>query len=488
MPIIEKHTRSSGGYSLIICWIAVAIFLFDLFLQGLADGGRWDLYEPIAMADRWSTGFGYSIGIEDFYKSSTPYFPGVSILAFAFTKLGAYQVDFLLFVASLLVVVLLFLLNFLYKKIGGVWPLHAFLVFSISISHFILYEWLSYAKEFKPDTVALVFLLIGILSYFSNSALWLRRGLLIAAFAFALVFKQQIIAAEVGFVLALLFANNSPRAKLIDAFIVVCALGLGLLPIFLLDGGAFFAVNSHIGRGFIPLSISINNAEHKKLAYQLLVLFVGSFILFGKNYFWKSFLMIFENYNIAIPAFCWFVACFLGAINYGGNIGNTAVGLVLFIPFIAIFFDKINSNYVGLLALCLTISLINNLIWGAWKQKLHARLALDAEISLLVTNAKPRSILISGDSYIAVRSADVKRVSEIDTWAHIRNGVNKSLVPYSGDAFIKQLNPDMVICVQGCDIFNELYSISPERAGYKEVVLKASNRQRVLFVKNDTVN
>jgi hypothetical protein len=462
-----------------VCWLVVMLFLLNMFSQGLAEGGRWDLYEAIAMADRWENGFGYSNGGVDFYKPSTPYFPGVSILALLLSPFGRFQIILLLFIASALVIVLFCMLYLVYKKNNGKWSLSVFLVFSIAVSYYLLTPWLGYAKEFKPDTASLVFFVLGIVFYTNVDSRWWRGVLMAITFSVALTFKQQVIAPEIGFLIALSLENNPIRAKIVDVAFILFGITVALLAVLFIDGGYFYAIQSHIGRSIG----SINDAAHKNLLMDFCKFFFLIFFLFGSLNFIDGCLGFFRNNYFLIPAIAWFIVCILGAINTGGNIGNTAVGIVLFIPLIACFLEKSGPMAIFLLSFYLITSLGNSLLDSGWLHRFQNRASVDSSISKFVSDIKPSSVLISGDSYMAVRGLGIPIISEIDTWAHILIGINKTKVVNNGNALINELDPDIIICVQGCQGFDPYYSFNPEKNGYKEIPIPSLGMLGVVFLK-----
>lgn len=466
----------------ILAWIVGGLFLFSLFTQGIAKGGRWDLYEAIAMADQLSGQFGYSQGSIDWFKPSTPYFPGVSFLAALTRTFGGYQVEMLLFAASACVVFLLYLLFFLYRSGGGSWPLARFFVFSVAVSYFFLPSWLDYAKEFKPDAISLVFFVAGSLALLKLERGVNRAVLVVSLLAISLLFKQQIVAPMFGLSLVSFLKHGSYFEKIKD-FTYICLGGiLGLGIAISVEGGLFYAVLSHVGRG----RVSVVDKEHLQLFLEVFGVVFFALAVLGFNSFKERLAALVSNGAVLlIPAIFWFLACFSGAMNYGGNIGNTAVGMVLFIPAAAMFYQKINPVVISGLAVVLICLISTDVATSHWLEEYRERLSLDAEVAEKVADYKPESILVSGDSYISVRNLEVGRISEIDTWAHIHQGVNRKEVAPDGGSLIDFLKPDAIVCVQGCSVFEKDYSFRPLDHGYREERIVSGGRDKVLFFRSD---
>lgn len=69
-------------YRRVLIYLTAILFFTQLVFLSLNKGGRWDLNEQIAMADRVAAGeIYYSTEQAGFYLSSSPYFPGVSFVS-----------------------------------------------------------------------------------------------------------------------------------------------------------------------------------------------------------------------------------------------------------------------------------------------------------------------------------------------------------------------------------------------------------------------
>ena len=94
----KKTIKKVDKYFNIIMIIVLMAYFMLNFTNGLIKGGRWDLYQNIAMADRFLDGKGFYYSVEE---ASSPYFPGVAFLAIGIGFLcNAYRDYVLLFIAS----------------------------------------------------------------------------------------------------------------------------------------------------------------------------------------------------------------------------------------------------------------------------------------------------------------------------------------------------------------------------------------------------
>lgn len=462
-------------YIVLLAWIVGLLFFFSLFTSGLAKGGRWDLYEAIAMADRWPEYFGYSQGLIDRFMPSTPYFPGVSFLAIVSRPFGDYQVEALLFVASACVIFLQYMLFLMYRSNGGTWSLAYFFIFSVAISYFSLSAWLEYAKEFKPDTISLALFIVGALALLNLKNGPIRAVLIVITLASALLFKQQIIAPVFGLALVCVFRQSTPSEKIKDLIYICSGMLLGLLIVASINGGFFYAISSHIGRD----RVSILDKEHLQLLVELIGVLLLGIAISKKPMGMKG------RYALIIPAFAWFFACIAGAINLGGNIGNTAVGIVLFIPIMALICQKTKPAIISLIGVTLIFYIFNDIRNSHWLDRYERRVLVEAEIRQAIGKHNPKSILISGDSYMSIRNLGIETISEIDTWAHIHIGKNKSKVIINGNSLIEYLNPDAIVCIQRCVVFDGFYSFRPLEHGYTEERIIKNRNSGIIFVRND---
>ena len=84
----------------IMALLTMTMYFLRSLMSGLIKGGRWDLYQNIAMADRFLNGQGlYYSAIE----ASSPYFPGVAFLSIFIGKFFYPWRDYILLVIASLI-------------------------------------------------------------------------------------------------------------------------------------------------------------------------------------------------------------------------------------------------------------------------------------------------------------------------------------------------------------------------------------------------
>ena len=171
---INKNLPSNfSNYQLLIY---LSLF-FSIFLIGLQKGGRWDLNEQILTGIRLFNSFteSYNSGIEGNFQPQTvysffqPFFLGFFSL---FIKPKTVEIFTVLFVCPLLGVLffhLLFKLSLLFSKKNDNKTIYTNLTF-ISILFIFSKDYLYFLSELKPDTVALIFLILVInILFFSKN-------------------------------------------------------------------------------------------------------------------------------------------------------------------------------------------------------------------------------------------------------------------------------------------------------------------------------
>lgn len=453
-------------------FIAISSF-YILFLMSLAKGGRWDMYEPIAVADRFFSQ-AYSMGRNDNFIPSTPYYPAVSIIAFIVNFISSkYQVEIMLFVSVGLIFVLLYILHKFFKEIGGKADITIFISLSLGLLLFFFKNYIVYAIEFKPDTLALIFMMLAYITILKGKY-DLRSNLFIILFIFiASISKQQIIAPIIGIAIYIIISKENIKNKLTILFSIFAGVFLANIFIFtFFEGSFFYAFKSHMGRKLIYKDFYEN---HKFFLISISLLFFVSIIL--NKEFKKNFL---KNITKFIPAFLFIIAGILGAINMGGNNGNTEVGFILILPILIMSFDCLKKFLILLILIYFSFYNINKIYNNDYYSLYQNRLNLENTISKKIKLSGLNSILISGDSYIATKKSNIKKISEIDVWSHISIGINQKLVHSNINDLIKDLDTDIVLCIQGCSAF-ELY---PTKFGYKEIKIDDKLNQILFFKKN----
>ncbi len=460
-----------------ISWIGLALFFAYMALQAFAFGGRWDLYEPIAIADRLSQGLGYSRGASDGYLTSTTFFPGVSLIAYLLMPFGDWQVG-LLHGATIASVGLLFwLLFFVYRDIGGTWPKLTFMMFSVSVSFAFLILWVGYAVEFRPETMALCFYVALFLGMNHLQKGTKRFATISLAVACSVLLMHLLLVPILALMMTKLFSAQSGQEKRNDWIAFFVGITIVGLILFSIDGAIKFALLAHFGRSFMPITESSFQVFAGKIIGFILLWYmaVGHFTVP------KGVPQALRKYSFSVPALAWLLTGIASSSYYGGGDGYISAGIVLWMPLFALFAEQMKTPVLALCFFLITLALGQ----GVFNKKLYSlyqeRTAITAEVRERVLEAKAETVIISGDSYLAVRQLGLKQVSEIDAWSHLQRSIFHDEVPIDGDALIERIKPDLIICLQGCKVFDRLYRFHPEKFGFHEVTLDTPTKTQGIY-------
>lgn len=317
------------------------IFIMLILLIGLGQVARWDLLDQVAMADNYfKEGRFYPALSDPSPHGVSVYFPGVSFLVVALRKVGF---DFYLVEVSLLISTFI-VLSFFYiqMKIAEMivdtkifW--YQFAPFIIAFCLFLTPQWLTYAVEFKPDTIGLLIGYIGlyVAGFLAQGIAFHRLIFGALLFSGAIIFKQQYVALIAGILaFCVAFPNKS---RLLFMCLTVSFLSIILLLLFDNPSVWFWNVEILANDGFLSVTelARANFTTIKTLILSLiccgffLKLSEGTFPIWNKEYLVRA---------CGVP-WMWgsaffVVASFLSAIKNGGNAGNTQLGIVLCVPLV----------------------------------------------------------------------------------------------------------------------------------------------------------
>ena len=340
-------------------WIQIPCFFLLLLFLAFGHVARWDVLDHVAMADRYSAGGRlYPDALADHPGEVSVYFPGVSVVAYTLSKIipSGFLVTALLSLAAAVTFVVIRMQREIAKSIDSTYQGETFWPIAIIVSLFLLKPWLFYAVEFKPDSIAYLFggscvlqnlkrARSGRHQYFWSLAYGLLAGL-------ALLFKQQYIAFVFG---CAIFAVQS-RSSASIAF-ALGSIASSSLVIFLLKQNSdawFWTVTVLSDDGF--LSTRDWARDHRSLAINT------AMSIFA---FWIACrLKIVEGVGDSIARIAlsrrsrpWvfvvlfgFLSAFLSSWKVGGNAGNTAYGMMLMLPFVALVLRHLNPRLLILLA------------------------------------------------------------------------------------------------------------------------------------------
>jgi len=341
----KRFGNNMDSYYKCIFFFVVAVYFLAGFGEGLLKGGRWDLYQNIAMADRFLDGKGLYYSM---VEASSPYFPGVAFLAVLVGKLFYPWRDYILLaIASLLGALFFYVLvkmgdRFVKKK----WiPLTM-----VSFYLFTMFgSYRGYMSEFKADTLVLLigFLLCCIINRIEESdrvGIPQAFGLFILAFAMD-VAKQQALYVDIGIGFYVLLQKELKvpmkvkilmplvLAGLLDLFVIFSIPGIEIIAIKNLSDMPFW--------GWKNIFAQMGNCFKSNLLF-FIFLFIFVFLWYRKlvvlnafGWMWISVALVFGLGQI------------IGGWKTGGNAGNYEVGMVNFIPFTLIGAEWVFDQYIS---------------------------------------------------------------------------------------------------------------------------------------------
>jgi voltage-gated potassium channel Kch len=472
------HLIPNAFYNVTAVLILVAFFSFES-ISSLVRGGRWDLYEQIAMADRWPDTYGYSAGKEDSYLASTPYGPGLSLLAVPLRVFGTKQDTAMLLLAVGVILCLIFFLYLVYKRLNGAGKLVQFMGIFALVLLAAFDPYLAYAREFKPDTLAIVFVICGYLLLSDANQKWFYYvGIFFSVFA-ALLLKQQTVALIATLFLCTLILRHNSVQKWISLLALVGGALAAISAYFIIPGAANFAIFAHAGRQSVQI---LTNPDHQHLFILILIICLLGFSTGGLNQLKKMFCWNYTTDTYLAMTIVWIIVGLLGASNLGGNTGNTSSGLILLIPYVVSTLYKIWKPILIIGAISLIFFIKSSLDSGLI-QSINYRLTVEGQIQEWVKQHNPSSALIAGDSYMAIRGIHEIKISEIDTWAHLQMGNRKEYAAENFGILINEVDPQIIICSEGCGAYESAYSIQFSEEGYVPVPLQVNPNINYLYRK-----
>lgn len=320
-------------YYHVILLISLFSYFVVNFMAGVIKGGRWDLYQHIAMADRFLEGGGFYYSA---VEASTPYFPGVAFLSVVIGKLFNPWRDYILLaIASLIGTAFLYVLI----KIGE--DLCGNKVISLSATLGIIYmgfqTYKSYMNEFKADSAILLIavFLVYILDNYERTMKKINIKSLLFLFILALMMdltKQQALYVDVALGLYVVFTN---KFSLLDKIKILSSLvSAGIISLTIIFSIPNIEINTIQNLANMPYWYM------SEIITQMGEVFLNH-ILFFALLFVFAILVIMRKIELTTLAKKWLLiavlfggAQILGGWKIGGNAGNYEVGMVTFLPFV----------------------------------------------------------------------------------------------------------------------------------------------------------
>ena len=408
------------------------IFFLSLLLESLTVGGRWDLNEQIAFAQRLLEGINsYANGLTDLFFPSSPYFPGVGYLSYMYSLIGfdnVYYNEILMLSTAVLIgftycIMLQKLTLKLYPNISTT----VIFTFSVILFATCFKNYFSYMKEFKPDTVLL---LIGLISFFifeQNKKPSIFEILSVGFLLFIVFFFKQSSFLIFFLVYILVFKNSflSFKEKSL-IFMSYSLFGItALFFVFKTNNLYYFTIDAMSQH---PIS------DTGSIIYFFIISFVLNIIVYISMFYFFKIKKINLNFKSSETVYLffsiiWFVFSSLSALKLGGNVGNIEVGLLVFFPFIVyaindFFKKKIKNKYFNFLIIIIliigiigysykTIIFTNNFIKNIKEDRLS--------IEFLNQEFLGKNVFVDGDTYIVAKASGMSIITEAETVAHFNN-------------------------------------------------------------------
>ena len=388
--MIERWFDFFSKYYKWLLWGSLTAYFTRSCIEGLLKGGRWDLYQNVAMADRFLAGQGmYYSAVE----ASSPYFPGVAYLS---ALVGAvcfpYRDYILLFMASLVGTGFIYALIKL-AEIPKAERLLA-LIIPVTLVTIGFSNYRSYMNEFKADSLLLLFSLAIAIPIDRMERGKIRFGWKSVAAIFIMSFlmditKQHCVYVNMALVVyLLLLANLTWKHRLAVISTIVMAGFLSLAVILPIPGVEIQTIKNLSAMPYwAPVDI-IKKMGGCFLQHQLYFLLLAVF-----TYLWAKGRIKLDSMQkkwMLIAVF-FGVGQLLGGWKIGGNEGNYEVGMVTFVAFLPAVVQYIINRYVikerkreitVLLCGLLVVVSLTSFAMAAYKlPKVVAQVKSDASIS-----------------------------------------------------------------------------------------------------------
>jgi len=427
MNFINKSKKYIFSNSMIN--ILIVLFIMNELLMGLIKGGRFNLNPQIALGERLIDGtLKYSSGISDLFITSSPYFPGVGILSSIYQILGVNNIyilnQIMIFSAIIIGLTYFEVLKRMTKLLFPQIPkrIIVIILFLFLITHFDLYKY--YLSEFKPDTILLV---ISGFIFFLLSKNGVNNPLKFISTLFLLFisafFKQSAFLVFFLALLLIVFSKNISRYRKIFYSLFVFIVGISAISIiFNIENCFLYTVEMMSQHGFYNkytiFSFIRDTFNQNPIYCCVLFMFLlsASIKIFRSNY--SNNKLIYLGFSTV-----WFSYNIIGMCKIGGNLGNSEVALIPFMPFVIneIYiqfsnvnvekFQKISVKYFVIpLSIYLSIIMLNQF-------RLFINYTTDniAAIKYLNNNFKDKKAFIDTYAYPNASTAGLKVISDSHT-------------------------------------------------------------------------
>ena len=377
---------------------------------------RWDLLQQIAMADRFILGGKLypSTDLNGFLDGGVSgYFPGLSLIAIILGKILINDsiLYFFSFFALIATLIFIFALTNITQHFCLLNNKKNIFIFYIGIVCLFLEDYLFYASEFKPDTIAFG---IGFTSIIYSGLLDIKptnylklicAGIICGA---AIIFKQQYVAVIFGLIVYLFLNFSKPVIFFSLSAVFSACLTIYLLSYF--DNIWFWTIDIYKNDGFMSLEKFLRINQNLIKVFTLF-----SFILLYLNYkyevlktsnYKKIFIRVFNFFKISpfpIILTCVSLSSLVSGFKMGGNSGNVGLAILVIIPIFINILTKIDPNIIKATAFISIIFIFPSAINTFNKYYLYMELSNEISKSYITSNEKNPSVLSGSEVYGAVR-------------------------------------------------------------------------------------
>ena len=347
--VYNRIRDCAGKHSNLIYWIVVSLVLFCYFLlnfnAAMQKGGRWDLNQHLAMADRFLQGNGFYYSAAE---ASTPYFPGVGFLSvFVGWIFGGARDTVMLILASLIGTAFMYVLVYIATTFTGHRWFSLFLVSIVLFSGFDTYKF--YMNEFKADSLVLIyaFLLILLIVKIEGDSETIQKRHVVFMFLISFLMditKQQALYVDFALGLYIVFSRRLNVRKKLISFASMVSGGIASLIVMLPISGFWLLTIDNLNKmpwwdSYHILDDLSDVFSEYKIGYFAVIMLL--FLVAIKVVKLHS-----EHIMWLLVSLLFMIGQFAGGMKIGGNSGNYQVGIVSFTPFFVIFAFEVVRFFV----------------------------------------------------------------------------------------------------------------------------------------------
>ena len=395
--------------SIVSAAIVIQIFFLIAIIVFKSFGAipRWDLLDQISIADRIVMNLPmYPDANGEWLWGVSVYFPGVALVAALLMEVlpQASIVFAMLIIAAAVTFCSIFIQKKIVYSMYGSYEPRNFWPSMIVISLTVCYQWLTYASELKPDTLAY---LIGSVCVLANEKFRDKPSIAFILGVFtggALIFKQQHIAFIIGYLSYCIFTRNGGCKPFLIGILIGSAAVIGYL--FADESMFFWTIDVLADDGY--LSIDDWLSAHSKFALVSFLSVLGLFSLHLSNKLRLDFprFGVVARGAISTP-FPWiiissFCVAFASSWKLGGNSGNTAYGVFLMSPIILIILER--AGHRVLITISALVLLLHLPSVTQHANRLRDIVDFKVQVDSVLKN-RCSGVVVGSDLYYAVREA-----------------------------------------------------------------------------------